>query len=315
MGLAQIGLYGAVGTPLIGSMAPAILSFMGVDTRNVEADTLSKMHKGALGWLFTDYLGSNAEISGRVALGNDFLEKAMKVILSPTSTAPVEMLAGASWAVLSRGADALQKSWYTGKVIMNADQVTSNMLLGGAKVIAEEWATIPASTRNMMKGMVMYNSKMFHNADGLPVFEYRDPNFTAAFFQAIGFQNREARDWYEIADGGSVFDKPRAADSYAKTMASIMTKLINSDVERQDVYAAAYNSLLSAALTQRGGEDVLKKVIKHLENPSEEWRDRMMKGLKLHQSEYTEGLEEIIKRGNVRSNVTLGREMEKYGVE
>jgi len=315
MGVAQIGLYGAVGTPLIGSMAPAILSFMGVDTRNVEADTLSKLHKGALGWFFTDYLGSNAEISGRVALGNDFLEKSMKVILSPTSTAPVEMLAGASWAVLSRGADALQKSWYTGKVIMNADQVDSNMILGGARVIAEEWATIPASTRNMMKGMVMYNSKMYHNADGLPVFEYRDPSFTAAFFQSIGFQNREVRDWYEIADGGSVFDKPRAADSYAKTMASIMTKLINADVDKQDVYAAAYNSLLSAALTQRGGEDVLKQVIKYLEDPKGDWREKMMKGLKLYQAEYTEGLEEIIKRGNIRSNVTLGREMEKYGVE
>ncbi len=315
MGSAQIALYGAAGAPLIGTLSPAILSFFGQDTRNRDPETLAKMQKGAIGWFVSDYLGTNVEVSDRLSLGNNFLESAMKLVMSPTGTAPLEMLSGASWAVLSRGADALQKSWYVGKVVMNADNVDDKMILGGARVIADEFGQIAASYRNLMKGMVMYNSKMYHNKDGLPVFQYRDPSFTAALAQAIGFQNTEAKNWYEIADGGSVFERPKASDNYAKTMASIMVKLINADVDRQDVYAAAYNAMLSAALTQRGGEDVLDKVIKYLETPGTTWHEQMIKGLKLHQAEYTEGLEELIKQGRVRSNVTLGREAKKYGVD
>lgn len=317
MGAAQIAMYGAVGTPIIGTLAPAIMSMLGVDTTDpdITADELSAYQKGALGWFISDYLGTNAEISGRLSLGNDFLEKTMGIILSPTMSAPVEMLAGASWATLTRTADALQKTLYTSSVILNADNVSTEMMLGGAQVIAQEFATIPASMRNALKGYVMYNSKMFHDSKGLPVFHYRDPSFAAALAQSLGFQNMEAKDWYAIPDGGSVFNKPSARENYAKTMASIITKLINADVDRQDVYAAAYNAMASAALQYEGGEDVLKKTIKYLETPKTSWNDQFIKGLGKYQAEYVEGLEGLLKRANIRSNVTLGRAMEQYGVK
>jgi hypothetical protein len=54
----------------------------------------------------------------------------------------------------------------------------------------------------------------------------------------------------------------------------------------------------------------------YLETPGTTWNDQIIKGLKLYQAEWVDkGLVGLMKQANIRSNVTLGEEMEKYGVE
>ena len=308
----QMAVFGAMGTPFIGSMAPQILAACNVDVSTVETETLAKIHKGVFGWFMSDYLGLKADIAGRMSLGTDFAEKTINMIFADSH--PIDALLGARWGMMKNTWNALEKIAMTAKVLYNYDHVTPSLALAAAQVIGEEALQIPSSTRNMIKGYTMYNSKLYKDKNGLPVFYYRDPSLRASIAQSMGFQNEEINDWYTVADGGRIFDKVTTQASYAKMMAGIVTKLIDADADRVDAYAMAYNAMASAALSQVGGHKVLEDCIKYLHDPKETWSKKFIKGMEKYQTEYSEGYEEWMKILNVRSNLAVGRELEKYGV-
>jgi hypothetical protein len=257
----------------------------------------------------------NTDIGSRIALGNDVAERLINVFFSPSLPSTGELIAGPSWSVFSRITDVWQRSMMVKTLAFSAEEMDDKTLLAATAVIAGELLNVPATSRNILKAIVMANSKMYHNNAGLPIFHYRDPNFGAVLAQAMGFQNTEVGDWYELSGSGTIFNKPATQDNMAKVMASTMVKMINAGADKQMVYGAAYNALLTSVLQLKGGDKVLKKVQKYLETPGTTWHDQMKGALEKATNEVVDGLEELMRRSNIRTNVTLKREMEKYEVE
>lgn len=311
----QAILMGSVGVPIIGTISRPIMDYLGINIENTDADTLEILQKGALGYWVADGLEMNTDIGGRIALGNDIAERLINVIFSPSLPSTGELIAGPSWSVFSRIKDVWQRGMMVKTLAFSAEEVDDTTLLAATRVIAEEVLNIPATSRNILKAVVMANSKMYHNKAGLPIFHYRDTNFGAVLAQAMGFQNTEVSDWYELSGSGTIFNKPATQDNMAKVMASTMVKMINAGADKQMVYGAAYNALLTSVLQLKGGDKVLKKVQKYLETPGTTWHDQMKGALEKATNEVVDGLEEIMRRSNIRTNVTLKREMEKYEVE
>jgi hypothetical protein len=295
-------------------MAP-ILDHLGINSENIEPESMAVIQRGVVGYAMTDMLHTNAEFSGRLSLGNDVMERLVGLFVSPSMPGVGDLAMGPSWSLWTKSQDFVQRALCVKNLAFSADQMSDVDLLAAGKVIGEQLAQIPASTRNAIKGYIMWNSGMYRNSHGLPVFHYKDPSWQAALAQAVGFQNREVQDWYELGGNGKFFENKATVDSYAKTMASTMLKMIEAGADDQMVMGAAYNAMLTAALNQKGGEKVLQQVIKLLKKPNTTWNDQMVKGLQKYQQEYVEGLEELISISKIRTNVALAREMQKYGVK
>lgn len=311
----QAVLLGAAGAPIVGTLAPPILDYLGINSEELDSETLAVLQRGAVGYAMTDMLHTNAEFSGRLSLGSDIMERLVGAVVAPSLPAIGDLAMGPSWSLWTKSTDVFQRLMCVNSLLFSADQMSDTDLLSAGKVIGEQLLQIPASTRNAMKGYIMWNSGMYRNAQGLPVFHYKDPSWQAALAQAVGFQNREVQDWYDLGGEGKFFENKATVDSYAKTMASTMLQMIEAGADEQMVMGAAYNAMLTAALNQNGGDKVLKQTIKLLKKPGTTWNERMVKGLQKYQQEYTESLEELISVSKIRTNVTLSREMEKYGVK
>jgi hypothetical protein len=311
----QTVLLGAAGAPIAGTLMAPILDHLGINSENIEPESMAIIQRGVVGYAMTDMLHTNAEFSGRLSLGNDVMERLVGLFVSPSMPGVGDLAMGPSWSLWSKSQDFMQRVLCVKNLAFSADQMSDVDLLAAGKVIGEQLAQIPSSTRNAIKGYIMWNSGMYRNSHGLPVFHYKDPSWQAALAQAVGFQNREVQDWYELGGNGKFFENKATVDSYAKTMASTMLKMIEAGADDQMVMGAAYNAMLTAALNQKGGEKVLQQVIKLLKKPNTTWNDQMVKGLQKYQQEYVEGLEELISISKIRTNVTLAREMQKYGVK
>lgn len=309
--IAQAAMFGAQGVPFVGSIGNRLLAACGFDGESVDSDILAVLQRGAFGWYMTDYLGTNADFSGRLSLGNDIAEKMIGMVYGETNM--MEMVGGAPWSVAERAYDTLDRAFFAANVVARYDNLSPKLVLSASEVIAKELLSFPVATANLIKGVAMKTSGMYSDKNGIPVFMYRDPSLMPAIAQSLGFHNLESSNWYQM-EGQSLMGKPEAKASLAKCMAGLMVKLINADAERQEVYALAYNALASMGLSLPGGENLNDQVIKYLRKPDKGWEDQYLKGIQKMNNEYHESMDEWFKVMNIRSSVDLDRELEKHGV-
>ena len=309
---AQAALYGSVGLPFVGTIVEPFLDGFGINAKDTPPEKLRIYKNGLMGYLLTEGTGLNIDFGGRVALGNDLAERALSFLIGDTNA--VEMALGPSFSVLERTTDVLERACYVHKIMFHADDVDDATMLAGAKVIGTELLNIPASTRNILKAYTMLNSGMYYNKAGKAVFEYREPTFTAAFGQAMGFSNTEVSDWYDLAGVVDPFSNKKAVEGMATMMASTLTKMLNSGADEQYMYAAAYNALRSSLQGSDNADKVMEKFVNHLKSPNSPWREAYYKAMEKLGNNYQEGISEIMKDSKVRTNVSLAKEIEKAGI-
>lgn len=309
----QAALYGVTGVPFVGTVANPILDYFGINAKETSPEELTLMKKGVMGMLINDKLGMNVEVSGRMALGNDMFERLFKIGFGDMGNM-LHMAMGPSFSLLEKTDDVIERLMSVSNLVYNADAVDDTMMLSAAKVIGQELLNIPASTRNAMKGWIMMNGGMYTNSAGQHIFEYRDPNFLSSLGQAMGFQSTDVTDWYELQGKVQFLSDRKAKDTMAKLLATTVTKMISAGADEQLVYGAAYNILRSSVLNKNGGEAVHKQFIKYLQTPTENWNSLTVKALEKYQNEMAEGIDAIMSRSAIRTNITLSKQLEEAGL-
>jgi hypothetical protein len=178
--LAQIGLYGAAGMPIIGAVVPTMLSRLGVDPT---PEVANAVNQGIAGVFLHEFLGAEIDIANRAALGAAIFQSLRDIA---TNDDPLWLAAfGASAETGSRFFRALDKA----SVMFLADNrseqdLTTAQLKEGLTALLTE---IPSGGRNLMKAWIMHRYNKILDRRNRPVVE-DDFNLATEIAVGLGFR-------------------------------------------------------------------------------------------------------------------------------
>ncbi|MBL4940483.1 MAG: hypothetical protein JKY81_02325 [Colwellia sp.] len=313
----QTALFGAAGIPLIGALAPHLLDAVGVDATNTDSEALQAMQNGVLGWLIQDQFDINSVITGRMTLGQDFIENLVASTVEPMVLSDVALGPfGEVWA-RTLGTQGIAQKWMTTfSTIAYADEVEIEDLAAVGKVLAKSLAQFPSSTANLVKAYDMTHSKFYKNRKGKAIFEWADMNTSTIVAQSLGFSPQEVTDWYELnnRDGGMIPGQVKNVEAGRITW--LMNEMANeSDETQQRFLGMAINSIKSKYARQSDRVALISQVKANLKKPVNAWDKQMRKALEDFQSEAQEGLAAIHNHSKLRTSPKIARELEKAGVK
>jgi len=311
---AQATVFGAAGVPLLSTLTPHLLEAAGIDIENTSADSLQKMYNGTFGWLIQDYFDVNSVITGRMTLGQDFIENALGAMIEPVVMWDVAL--GPFKEVFARSNTVYERMSTTFSTMAYGDDMTAEDFSAVGKILTRSLAQFPSSTANLVKAYDMTHSKFYKNKRGKAVFEWADNNIQTIVAQALGFSPQEATDWYELnnRDGGMI---PGAVkNGEADRIAWLLGEMGNqSDESQARWHGAAINAIFSKYERVQDRQEIMDKIKRALKEPVNAKNKQIIKVLTNFRSEAQEGLSEIHAHSKILSSPAIARELEKKGVK
>lgn len=310
----QAALFGAAGVPIYAAIQPHMLDMLGVDATNTDSETLQLLENGTLGWLVQDYFDINSVVTGRMTLGQDFIENMVGVFTEPVLIRDAAL--GPFGAVFDRANTAAQRMYTTFSTMAYGDDFGPAEHAAVAQTLARTFAAIPSSSANLIKAYDMSHSNFYKNKDGKPIFEWADMNTQTLIAQGLGFSPQEVADWYEITmeAGGGLPTVVKNAD--AKRITWLLNEMsAQTDATQAKFRGAAINAIISKYPHGPDRQKLVEQVRRQLKNPTDAWEKALGKVFEEWQSDMQAGLAEYHKHIKVKSNPKIARELEKKGIK
>lgn len=256
----QTALFGAAGVPFMETSFGDFAAGLGVDAFGADQNAIVAARRGFTGWMFTQVMGVEADVSGRVALGNEFFEGIIEGFTTPQEIP--RLFFGPSWTTIDRTMSVIQHLTASTNSVISADEMSKEDLLFATQVVAEAIAELPSSSRNLIKAHYLHNSSMFRNNAGEPTF-IEDLNLQTEIFQALGFQPTSVQDFYQLKK--MVRARDMSVKEAAKVITTIYAKLATGEQADHQRYEFATRSVLSSIDNPQDQIDVLNQVRRKLE--------------------------------------------------
>jgi hypothetical protein len=237
----QLGLFGAASIPFMESSFGDFMASLGIDPLSADEDFLVGARKGFVGWLFQQGFDVKADVTGRVAFANEFLEGMIGAITEPQDLP--KLFFGPSWTTLDKSMSVLQHLAAATNATISADDVTEADMLFAAEAVAESAAALPSSLNNLVKTYYVHNTNMFRTKTGKPIL-FENINLQTKVFMALGFQPEVLQDHYDLKQ----MEKARSVSiSKASDMIlSMYAKIADGDQKNHKAYEFAVRSVLSS---------------------------------------------------------------------
>lgn len=311
---AQGTVFGAAGVPLFSTLTPHVLEMAGVDVENTSAESLQKMYSGVAGWAIQDYFDVNSVITGRMTLGQDFIENALGAITEPVVMWDVAL--GPFKEVFARSNTAIERMYTTFSTMAYGDDMTAEDFSAVGKILVRSLSGIPSSSANLVKAWDMTHSKFYKNKRGKSVFEWSENNIQTIIAQSLGFAPQEVADWYELnnRDGGMIPGSVKNGD--ADRIAWLLGEMGNqSDESQSRWHGAAINAILSKYERPQDRKVIMDKLNRALDEPENAKYKQLIKILTNFRSEVQDGWAEIHGHSKILSSPAVAKELEKRGVK
>lgn len=319
--VAQGAMFGSIGVPLFSTLVPIALDTLNkalpeesrIDAMNASPETLTAIRYGAIGWLLTDYMDINNVVTGRMALGQDFLEGIFGFITGSTEISDVVL--GPSSTVISTGTTGLEKTLEAFMMLWDSEDATVEDYVGVAKILAKSVAELPSSTRNLIKAHDMANSQYFKNKKGRHVAEWTEVNTQTLIVQALGFAPQEVEDYYDLMYRGSGSAPPAAALTDADRIIRIMADLNSvTDGNEQRYNQIAINAIMSKYSNPQARIEVINEVHRKLKEPSDAWSNLMAGIIKEWELDIDKGFAAYRARASMKTHPLVARKLAEAGM-
>lgn len=318
---AQAALFGAAGVPIMSTVMPHLLDLINkfrdeeneINAINTDPATLNAIYNGGLAYMLQDYMDIESVISGRMALGQDFVENLFKlwgaqISIKEVALGPFNTI----WENVKHGIERTNTAFTT---VMRADDATTEDFAAVGKILARSVLSLPSSTHNLYKSYDMTESEFFKNKAGRPIAEWGDLNTNTIIAQAMGFAPQEVADYYEMNSrpGGNVL-KPKASTQADRIVRLLADMHNESDEQRARWNAMAVNAIMTSYSRPEDRLEIIKQVEAKLAEPNDAWSTLMQKILVNWQSELNSGLAEIHKQVSEKSSPAVARQLAKVGM-
>ncbi len=317
----QAALFGMAGIPLAKSLFPHFVDMYNqlvpeesrLDALNADPATLNAWQNGMLAWMIQDYMDIESVITGRMALGQDFIENLFglfteQVVLSDVVLGPASTLWQGIDSSLMRTITALT-------YVHTAEDNTPEDYAAVAGILGDSLLDIPATTRNMMKAYDMTHSQFFRDKKGRPVFEWEDLNTQTIIAQSLGFSSQEVADWYELnyRNLGAVPKSVHGKDS-DRIVKFLVDMHSESDETNARRHAMAINAILSKYSKYQDRVDLIKEVDTKIKDPSNPWGKLMLNVINDWESDLQAGLSEIHAKMKTKVSPEVARQFAEKGM-
>lgn len=317
----QAALFGAAGVPLMSTIMPHVLDMINffrpegakINAENTDPATLNAIYNGGLAWVLNDYMDIESVITGRMSLGQDFIENLFGTITGQVDIPDFVLGPFSSiWGGVKHGVERTMTALTT---VMSGDDAKTEDFAAVGQILARSVLEIPSSTRNLYKAYDMTHSEFFKNKAGRPVAEWGDLNTQTIVAQALGFSPQEVTDYYELNSraGGNI---PKSVVSgEADRIVRMLADMANSPDEQQARWnAMAANAIFTKYKRQEDRIVLINEIKTKLSEPTNAWGTLMNKVLVDWQSELNSGLAEIHKQSKEQSSPAVARKLASVGM-
>jgi len=314
MATGQAAMFGAMGVPIGGFMAPVLMDMLGIDAQTLDAEELTVVRNGALSWMFNDFMGIESVITGRMTLGGDFLERIWMAAVEPTKV--VDMLAGPSMSLYEKTENMIFNVRTALSADFSAEGMESNKVALVTEILARSAAQFAGGANNLVKAYDMSHSKFYRNRAGKPIFEWGDVNLQTLIGQAAGFSPIEVADFYEVnnRDGGMIPASMTNKD--AKRITFIMNMLDNDTPQSSNEMALyAINAINSKYDNPDDRKRLTKQVLQLIKHPKDVWEKNLRKMVQEWDSSLNDGIADMIRMSKARTNPRVAEELEERGAK
>ena len=313
LAMGQTAFFGTVGFPIVGYTTPLILDMLGLNAENLTEEEMNTVRNGGLAFFFNDFLDINSVITGRMALGGDFVEKLYTAAVEPSTL--VDVLAGPSYSIYEKTSNMVFNVNTALSADFSAEGLETNKIAMVTEVLAKSLAQFAPPVANSLKAYDMTHSRFYKNRSGKPIFEWADNNQQTIMFQAFGFSPMEVQDYYEInnRDGGIIPSSMTNMD--AKRITYIMNMLADGSEDGANEAALYAINTIKTKYKPEDRAKLMDQVMKQIKDPKEPW-ERNLKGvIDEWTSELNDGFMDMLRIAKVKTNPRMAREMEKAGVK
>lgn len=314
MATGQIALFGAAGVPVFGFLGPLAMDKLGLTGQNLTEGETIALRNGFLSWFINDFTDTNSIISGRMALGGDFLENIWLAGSEPAMLG--EVVAGPSWSLLEKTGNLIVDVYQTSIADVSAEGMEANKVAMVTEVLARSLVPFAGGANNLLKSYDLTNSKFYRNKTGTPIFAWYDLNQQTILAQAFGFSTKAAEDYYEVnaRHGGGIPKSARNID--AKRIMFIMNLLRdNSDPDSYDANLYAINAIKSK-YNGATREKLLNQVVNLMKNPTGDvWHKAVVDLLKESEMDLTKNWMDTVKMAKAKTNPQVAKRLDDAGVE
>jgi hypothetical protein len=318
---AQSILFGAAGVPLAKSMLPHVIEMINmfkpeeekINAQNTDPAILNALHNGTLAWLIQDVYDVESVITGRMALGQDFVENVFGLATEQTSL--MDIATGPFKSVFDQAVSGTERTLTAFSIVASGEDATNEDFMQVGNILARSLMDMPASTRNLVKSYDMTHSQFFRNKKGRPVAEWGDLNTQTVVAQALGFSPQEVTDYHEINSRNlgnipsSVFKTE--SDRIVRFLADMSTC---NDAQQSRMYAMAVNSVLTKYERPEDRIKLIKEVSDKLKEPKDAWGKLMQGVMKDWHSELQNGLSEIHNQAAMKASPAVANQLAKRGL-
>jgi hypothetical protein len=223
--LGQLVMFGAAGVPIVNMIAPAIIDWVGAE--NVPEETIESINQGVTGLISQQGFGADVEVASRASLLGGVAETFQDIWTSKdpmwqkmlSVTGISGQRAGQAIVditnVLQSQSATMAKLYELEPLLLGDRRSSSDMdvptMLSTAGDIARILATIPSSTRNILKARMMHNAHRILDRRGRVVIDASEDggfNFATELAVALGLSTttREATH-YALKRSGRDFEE------------------------------------------------------------------------------------------------------------
>lgn len=319
--IGQTVLFGAAGIPLAKSILPHFLESINpllpeenrIDALNASPETLNAVNNGMLAWMINDYMDINSVITGRMALGQNFVENLFG--LATESVSVLDIALGPTKNLWDGAKDSLSRTLTALTFTMNAEDAAPEDYAAVTQILVESLANIPSSSRNVMKSYDMTHSQFFRNRAGKAIAEWGDLNTQTIVAQAFGFSSEEVAYYHELNNRNlGVIPKTVFQSDSDRIVRFLVDMNTTNDEDRARRYGFAVNAVLTKYKNPADRVRLIQEVKEKTKNPSDPWGKLMLSVIRDWESDLQNGLSEIHARASIKSNPAVARQFANRGM-
>ena len=307
----QAAAFGGAGIPIVNHFSNELMKLSGV-SEEADAETLSLVQRGSVGWMLNDYYGVDAAFSGRLTVSADILEEVKKIALDGR-TPMLEIFAGASASPLKHGVGFFENLLMAGNMVYDADALDAATLAAAAEIAGEGLAKMSSSGRSALAARDLQYGWV-RNSDGSPIYQV-DVDKKDMLFRAVGFGSQEKMDMYEQSRINLSITEERKGrvDQYVSAWFTLAHGLQEDDASKVKMSQLAL-SMISSQIDQYGVEEsarIRKSALDRINDPQDKMGQVVTKAIEIFYTDsinaYNSSVPTI--RGEIEELDEIGQEI------
>lgn len=288
LALGQMGLFGAAGIPVGGWLLETFIPEKTAADMSEEQKIL--FTRGAVGWWVNSYLGIDALVTGRMAIGQDAFDTLYNALTEEHSF--IDGLLGPSGVVKDRVLTAFRSLGKVGRLFADGDAVPNHMLTSSLNILAQDVAGIATSGKNALEGAQLLNrhilsqTTLLRDKNGRKLWEDPEvPELKDAVARILGFTSQDVSDVYDYVVNESESKQVKREAIGRGTKYLIRMVDASGDENQAEAYTYTLNMILNSFDNPQDREEVRQGIINNLNSKTR--RDDMAAALSSIESEFS----------------------------